>query len=1328
LALLFAFFIFPPLAQGQVSLPIEGKGSVAGNSGAFAYSVPIVVPPGRNGLTPQLALTYNSSGGNGFLGVGWNLPIGYVMRSTKNGVDYNCISSTTNPCFVFMLGGASSELIPRTDWCSDCYGAKIESGFIQFRFIGNTHWQAIDKSGTKYLFGQTPASRQDNPDATTQVFKWALDEVTDTHSNSITYAYFKDQGEIYIDKIDYQTNHIVFNRDNSRTDKPTLYGPNFGVTTVYRLSGIDIYSNWSGTTGTLNRKYVLGYCGGGAGCAVSNTGRSLLGKVTQYGSDGAIALPDITFAYQNTEVNWTTPTSTGSSPTPPLSNQCFSGDLNGDGKTDTWCETTSGSGSWDVSLSTGTISSGTIWTRETWNSGPTPAFPVTHQCFTGDLDGDGRTDMWCETGSGSGSWNVWLSTGTSWDHKTTWSNPSPGPSPSFPIWNQCLTGDLDGDGKTDMWCKATSEGGSWEVRLSTGTGWSAPTPWTGPAATLPISNKCLMGDLNGDGKSDFWCLTDNSTGSWQVALSTGTAWLTPLPSWTGSRPGFPVEDRCFTGELNGDGKTDFWCQTGDSTGLWDVRLSTGNGWAAPPAWSGPAVALPVGNLCRTGDLDGDGKTDMWCQSAMGSGSWNVRLSTGSGWLVPTASPLIGISVPNPWRTGPSLNTPRQRLGVGVANGTLYAIGGATGGGQSFNTVEAYNPITDTGWANKAPMPTPRDALGVGVINGMIYAVGGVDDTGFLGKLEAYNPGTNSWTSLLPAMPTPRKDLAVGVVNGILYAVGGRDSNGPLNKVEAYNPATNNWTSKAPMPTARYRLAVAVVNGILYAIGGDDGNLLSTVEAYNPATDTWTPNLVPMPPPIVDVPSGAGVVNGILYVISTGTGDLASFDTLKAYDPITNTWTDNVPMPTNRYGLAAGVVNETLYMVGGFTNAAGVVGTVQAYTPTDMNPCREGDLNGDGKIDFWCYQSSGNWKVAMMNNGISDLLIGLSNGIGGNTAISYKPSSADWSSTDSGWNLPFVTQNVASISICDKYSGTSCVAGANISTTDYNYAGAYYNAPDRKFRGYSYVKATNAANNNTTETWFHQGNGTSAAADNGGDSPGYTAGRPYRTVLKEGGSVVRSQKDILYAADADGAAPYFTPIQQEDNWFCDAPSTCKQTRSILTFDHTNGNLTREDQYGDLSVATDDRTVTKSYSPNSTAWILGFPTRENIYQGIGTTTLVAKTDFYYDAVSDCNTPSTNQTPTKGDLTRIVRWLSGETSPESRMAYDTYGNLICTRDANGNTTTLSYDASSTFPKNHHQRFGPSDDDPILWRGRGCGRHRPLRRGEECDRPERSGYNHHL
>ncbi len=287
--LFFASVVFTRFAQGQVSSSAGGKGSVVETVGSLSDSVPIEVPPGRNGLTPQLSLVYNASAENGFLGVGWDLPIGYIIRNTRDGVSYTCDPSTSsNPCYVFKMGKDSSELIPRADLCSGCYGATIGGTLMQFRSL-NDGWEGTDKIGNTYFFGQTPASRQDGPLGT---FRWMLERVADKDQNTITYSYYKNQseslGEIYINRIDYQSTSILFLRGR-RSDVQTMYAADFAVSTAYRLWAIDIL-----TEGARIRRYEMGYCDMIPSCPSSSTGVSLLGSVTQYGGNGVRTRQTIT--------------------------------------------------------------------------------------------------------------------------------------------------------------------------------------------------------------------------------------------------------------------------------------------------------------------------------------------------------------------------------------------------------------------------------------------------------------------------------------------------------------------------------------------------------------------------------------------------------------------------------------------------------------------------------------------------------------------------------------------------------------------------------------------------------------------------------------------------------------------------------------------------------------------------------------------------------------------------------------------------------------------------------------------------------------------------
>ncbi|MDR1113207.1 MAG: hypothetical protein LBL18_05570, partial [Bacteroidales bacterium] len=70
--------------------PLEGINLIqpptANNNGTANLSYPIDIPAGRQGMQPNLAVTYSSSGGNGWLGVGWDLSIPAITVETRWGV------------------------------------------------------------------------------------------------------------------------------------------------------------------------------------------------------------------------------------------------------------------------------------------------------------------------------------------------------------------------------------------------------------------------------------------------------------------------------------------------------------------------------------------------------------------------------------------------------------------------------------------------------------------------------------------------------------------------------------------------------------------------------------------------------------------------------------------------------------------------------------------------------------------------------------------------------------------------------------------------------------------------------------------------------------------------------------------------------------------------------------------------------------------------------------------------------------------------------------------------------------------------------------------
>ena len=337
----------------------------------------------------------------------------------------------------------------------------------------------------------------------------------------------------------------------------------------------------------------------------------------------------------------------------------------------------------------------------------------------------------------------------------------------------------------------------------------------------------------------------------------------------------------------------------------------------------------------------------------------------------------------------------------------------------------------------------------------------------------------------------------------------------------------------------------------------------------------------------------------------------------------------------------------------------------------------GDWNGDGKTDL--FNALGAHHVRALFAGgthlAPDLLKSVSNGTGGLTIVEYLPSSIFPNK-----KLPFVLPLVSAVSTFD---GRTIEDGKPVySTVGYEYVGGYFNSPDREFRGFNYVKITGPSGHQeerlVTEIWFHQGNDIAVDKNDPADRVGYMKGKPYRSRTSDAVGQKYSETTTEYKSDTSDSR--FNPPEQVDTLICDGDDCGLHLRTRYNYD-SFGNVVREEQFGDVNDASDDRTTVREFALNVDSWIVGLRKLEILYEGIGNIKKVAATDFYYDGTDTCTTPATNQVPSIGNLTRIKRWNRGRPSPETRMAYDGFGNLQCNSSGDGHKVFIAYDTNGQY-----------------------------------------------
>ncbi|HEY5742207.1 MAG TPA: SpvB/TcaC N-terminal domain-containing protein, partial [Terrimicrobiaceae bacterium] len=253
-----------------ISLP-KGGGALHGigetfspdlHTGTGNFTVPIALPPGRNGFQPQLNLVYSTGNGNGPFGLGWGLSIPGVSRKTSRG-----IPRYTDDRDTFLLSGAE-DLVPIAETTGTTrYRPRTEGLFARIehrRDALTDHWEVRSKDGLVSVYG-TPLSIQNdpavvaNPENRSDIFNWKLTETKDPFGNAIRYDYERDFGGTadhpwdqlylkrirYVDYADPQTGgekflvSVTFNYEE-RPDPFSEYRPGFEIRTTKRCTSIEI--------------------------------------------------------------------------------------------------------------------------------------------------------------------------------------------------------------------------------------------------------------------------------------------------------------------------------------------------------------------------------------------------------------------------------------------------------------------------------------------------------------------------------------------------------------------------------------------------------------------------------------------------------------------------------------------------------------------------------------------------------------------------------------------------------------------------------------------------------------------------------------------------------------------------------------------------------------------------------------------------------------------------------------------------------------------------------------------------------------------------------
>ncbi|MCV9926616.1 FG-GAP-like repeat-containing protein [Flavobacterium sp. LS1R49] len=620
-------------------------------TGAANYNIPIDVPPGINGVVPQISLSYSSQSGYGIAGLGWNISgISSITRiaatkfhdGTINGVNFDSFDR-------FALDG--QRLIAK----SGTYGANgtvyETENYSNLRITSYGVHSSGVKYGPAYFIVEYPDGSKayyGNSTDSVSVTSWAITYSENLQGVRMSYSYNVANNVLNLASIKYGTrtttapiNEIRFSYvPRTRVEQAYIGGQNLITDTL--LKEIKVFGNSVGY-----RTYTLAYM-------YTSAQYERLERITETSGDGSKSYNPTVFTYETTgdSINYSAnPQSLSVGSITSDNAETVSGDFDGDGSMDFILYPTKGpqtkSKFW---LFTGINPNRTDQSVPNWGVSRTvdpfdEIFPVSWLSWNNKLmpmqgwtiayqNGDGAklvTYSYCDTFQICPQYEKYVGFPTFTyytEDPLSCEKPRPALEETLSIPKMYISGDFNGDGLTDIVAiekKGTYNylgpcqngelpsltggfgGGSYFINMDR----RLTTNFMNSSGPLPVqsTSKVKVADFDGDGKSDVYIF---DTGRVRIYSLNDNKQFVLVNETTDVNIVFSTE--ILMGDYNGDGKEDFMIARGPGFGEWYRYSSTGVGLIKETKTYG-SFTFPANDPYNTynftaTDYDNDGKSDL----------------------------------------------------------------------------------------------------------------------------------------------------------------------------------------------------------------------------------------------------------------------------------------------------------------------------------------------------------------------------------------------------------------------------------------------------------------------------------------------------------------------------------------------------------------------------------------------------------------------------------------------------------------------------------------------------------------------------------------------